>query len=88
MSDSSKIVSCIFCSYPLVKTGTLEFSDNSKKKINLCAQCNLPRKWEDMKIILDWEEDTGKKVYGVKADWKEIKEHFILHGSLKRNKKD
>lgn len=81
-AGSGKVSSCIFCSHPLVKSGTLKFLNGSKKKIKVCAKCNLPKTEKDMELILRWERKTGKNVYQKKADWKEIKEHFIKHRIL------
>lgn len=79
----TKASSCIFCSHPLIKSGTLNFPGlNKKKKLKVCAKCNLPITEEDMELILSWERETGKDVYQKKADWKGIRRHFKLHKQL------
>lgn len=78
---------CIFCGHPLIKTGTLKFTDRSKKKINLCAACNLPRKREDLDLIYEWQKDTSRDFYGKKADWKGIEKHFKLYEEKKDDRK-
>lgn len=87
-ANSRKALSCIFCSHPLIKSGTLEFLDGSKKKIKVCAQCNLPKTEKDMEVILEWECNTGRDVYKKKADWKGIRKHFKLHKQLTSRTKD
>lgn len=77
-----KALSCIFCSHPFIKSGTLKFLDGTKKKIKVCAKCNLPITEEDMEMILSWERNTGRDVYEKKADWKGIRKHFRLHKQL------
>lgn len=81
-ASGRKVLSCIFCSYPLIKSGTLEFLDGSKKKIKVCAKCNLPITEKDMEIIFEWEFNTGRDVYQKKADWKGIRKHLKLHKKL------
>jgi len=85
-----KALSCIFCSHPFIKSGTLNFpGSNKKEKLKVCAKCNLPITEKDMELILRWERETGKDVYQKKADWKGIKRHFKLHKQLtSRTKKD
>jgi len=79
MKESRKVMCCIFCGHPLIKTGMLTFTDKSKKKINLCVDCNLPRERKDLDLIYKWQKDTGKKFYGKNADWKGIEKHLKLY---------
>lgn len=82
-AGSRKVLSCIFCSHPLIKSGTLNFLGlNKKEKLKICARCNLPITEKDMELILKWERETGRDVYQKKADWKGIREHFKLHKEL------
>lgn len=82
-AGSGKVSSCIFCSHPLVKSGTLNFPGlNKKEKLKVCAKCNLPKTEKDMELILRWERETGKNVYQKKADWEGIRKHFKLHKEL------
>jgi len=69
---------CIFCSCVFFRSGDLKFK-RGKKKLKLCKECNLPKTEDDMKLIFEWEKETGKMVHGEKPDWDDIKKHFTKH---------
>lgn len=80
--SNKKALSCIFCSYPLFKSGTINIPSDGEVKVTVCKKCSVPKTEKDMELMLKWEKETGNKVYAKHVDWKGIREHFIKYKIL------
>ncbi len=82
VKGTRKALSCIFCSHPIFKSGTINIPSDGKVKVTVCKKCCVPKTEKDMELMLKWEKETGNKVYAKQADWKGIRKHFKLHKQL------